>query len=131
MQNIPKALGVFVLVFVALWIAAVVGLLIAGFAVRNSALLIWAGGVFVAGTLLVSVLILAEKLVARAKITQTEKKYIPHKGLKIFACIVLGTGFTVLTVFGVIKNNEWMIIGGAAGLVFLFFVAYGAWFRGL
>lgn len=128
MENIPKALGVFVLIFVALWLATVVALFIAGFAVENTSLFIWAGGVFVVGTLLVSVLILAEKLVARAKITQSEKKYIPHKGLKIFACVVLGAGFTALTVFGIIKNNEWMLIGGAAGLIILFFIAYGAWF---
>lgn len=66
MENIPKALGVFVLIFVVLWLATVVALFIAG--------------------------------------------------------------FTALTVFGIIKNNEWMLIGGAAGLIILFFIAYGAWF---
>lgn len=66
MENIPKTLGVLVLIFVALWLAAVVALFIAG--------------------------------------------------------------FTALTVFGIIKNNYWALIGGAARLIILFFIAYGARF---
>ena len=66
MENIPKTLGVLVLIFVALWLAAVVALFI--------------------------------------------------------------TGFTALTVFGIIKNNYWALIGGAARLIILFFIAYGARF---
>lgn len=66
MENIPKTLGVLVLIFVAVWLAAVVALFIAG--------------------------------------------------------------FTALTVFGIIKNNYWALIGGAARLIILFFIAYGARF---
>lgn len=66
MENIPKTLGVLVLIFVALWLASVVALFIAG--------------------------------------------------------------FTALTVFGIIKNNYWALIGGAARLIILFFIAYGARF---
>lgn len=66
MENIPKTLGVLVLIFVAVWLAAVAALFIAG--------------------------------------------------------------FTALTVFGIIKNNYWALIGGAAGLIILFFIAYGARF---
>lgn len=62
MENIPKTLGVLVLIFVAFWLAAFVALFIAG--------------------------------------------------------------FTALTVFGIIKNNYWALIGGAAGLI----IAYGARF---
>ncbi len=66
MENIPKTLGALVLIFVAVWLAAVVALFIAG--------------------------------------------------------------FTALTVFGIIKNNYWALIGGAARLIILFFIAYGARF---
>lgn len=126
-KNVKKSELTLMRVFVVLWAAVTVVLLLLGIFVKD-----FPGNGFVyslfGGGMIYSVLILAVKIVANARYKRGNGKEIKNFKQKIVLSVTLILAFGACGVCGFIFNIFWLMITGFAGLIVVFFIIYGRWF---